>query len=82
MMSCRAGDAGSSSRCHSKPVPGSASSSLVPTQDHEYLQDFQTEGNHCLSLVYRKAPDDTRIGLACEPMLSPDNGACVYRKKH
>ncbi|MFD0725969.1 hypothetical protein [Lysobacter brunescens] len=59
----------------------SASASLVPTQDHEYLQDFETEGNRCSSLIYRKAPEDTRIGLAFEPTLSPDNSACSYRKK-
>lgn len=58
----------------------SASASFVPSADHDYQQDFVTEGNYCSSLVYRKAPDDKRIGLAFEPTLSPRIKACVFEK--
>lgn len=58
----------------------SASASLVPSIDHQYQQDFEIEGRYCSSIVYRKAPDDTRIGLAFEPTLRADNQACRFRK--
>mgnify|MGYP001225645304 CR=1 FL=1 len=58
----------------------SASASFVPDADHDYHQDFVTEGNYCSSLVYRKAPDDKRIGLAFEPTLNSGNKACGFRK--
>lgn len=59
----------------------SASAALEPSTDYEYVQDFVTEGNYCSSLVYRKAPDDPRIGLAFDPTLGPDKYACVYKKR-
>lgn len=59
----------------------SASASIEPSTEHEYLQDFETEGNYCTALVYRKAPEDTRIGLAFEPTMQSDRSACVYKKK-
>jgi hypothetical protein len=59
----------------------SASASLEPNAGYQYLQDFVTEGNYCSALVYRKAPEDKRIGLALEPTLGPDNASCVYKKK-
>jgi hypothetical protein len=58
----------------------SASASLVPSVDHQYQQDFEIEGRYCSSIVYRKAPDDTRIGLAFEPTLRADNQACRFKQ--
>lgn len=59
----------------------SASASIEPSVDHEYHQDFQTEGNHCSALIYRRDPDDARIGLAFEPTMRADTSACVYKKR-
>jgi hypothetical protein len=58
----------------------SASASLVPSVDHQYQQDFEIEGRYCSALVYRKAPEDSRVGLMFEPTLRADNQACRFKK--
>jgi hypothetical protein len=59
----------------------SASASVVPSVEYQYYQDFEIEGNYCAAILYRKAPDNARIGLIYDPTILSDTRACRFKKK-
>ena len=54
----------------------SAGISLQPEKDAGYYQDFETEGDRCVALVYRET-DDERVGLTFEPTVGRSGAGCT-----
>ncbi len=53
-----------------------AATSIVPTTDARYYQDFEYEGGRCKALVYKET-EDRRVGLAFEPTLGRPDIMCL-----
>ena len=54
----------------------SAGVSLQPEKGAGYYQDFETEGDRCIALVYRET-DDERVGLTFEPTVGRSGDGCT-----
>lgn len=54
----------------------SPSVSLIPVPGASYFQDFETEGEACTALIYRKT-DDKRIGLAFDESMDRGGPGCT-----
>lgn len=54
----------------------SASVSLAPRVGEKYYQDFETEAESCIVMIYRET-DDKRVGLEFEPSLYRGGAGCT-----